>query len=76
MCEPSKKVSPGENCTKLRGDCPGKIHSDHMVLRIVRWEAGLHERWPKALKAKLAQGEQSGSNPLRSDGSHDGQVGG
>jgi hypothetical protein len=27
-----------------------------MVLRKVRWEAGPHERWPKALKTELAQG--------------------
>jgi hypothetical protein len=42
----------------------------------VSQEAGLHERWPKALKTKLAQREPSGSSPLRSDGSRDGQAGG
>ncbi len=30
----------------------------------------------RALKSKLAQGGPSGSNPLRSDGSHDGHAGG
>ncbi len=45
-----------------------------MVLRTVRCEAGPHERWPKALKIKLAQGEPSGWSPLRSHGSHDGHA--
>jgi hypothetical protein len=47
-----------------------------MVLRTVKWEAGLRERRPKALKTKLAQGGPSGWSPLRSDGCLDDQEGG
>ncbi len=47
-----------------------------MVLGTVRREAGPHERQPKALRTKLAQGAPSGLSPLRSDGSCDGQAGG
>jgi hypothetical protein len=42
-----------------------------MVLGTIILEAGPHERWPKALKAKLAQGGPSGWSPFGSDGSHD-----
>ncbi len=52
------------------------IYSDQMVLGTVRWEAGPRERQPKALRTKLAQRGPSGSSPLKSDGSRDGQVGG
>ncbi len=55
---------------------PDQVHSDQMVLGTVRWEAVPCEKWPKALKIKVAQGGPSGSSPLRSDGSHDGQAGG
>jgi hypothetical protein len=61
---------------QAKGDCPECVHSDQMVLGTVRWETGSRESWPKALKTKLAQGGLSGSSPLRSDGSHDGQAGG
>ncbi len=37
-------------------------------------EAGPCEKRPKALKTKLAQGGPSGSNPLGSDGFHDGKA--
>jgi hypothetical protein len=47
-----------------------------MVLRTVRREAGLHERKLKALKTKLTQLGISGSRPIRSIGSRDGQTGG
>ncbi len=47
-----------------------------MVLGTVRREAEPQERWPKALKTKLAQGGQSDLSPLRSDGSSNGQAGG
>jgi hypothetical protein len=47
-----------------------------MVLGTVRWEAGPHEGQSKAHKTKVAQGGPSGSSPLRSDGSGDGQAGG
>jgi RNA 3'-terminal phosphate cyclase len=53
------------------GDCSDQVHSDQMVLR---QEAGPRERQLKALKAKLIQGGPSGSSPLRSDGSRDGQA--
>jgi hypothetical protein len=45
-----------------------------MVLGTIRQEAGPRKRLPKALKTKLAQGGPSGSSPLISDGSHDGQA--
>ncbi len=61
--------------TQAKGDFPGPVHSDQMVLGRVRLEAaGPCERWPKALKTKLAQGGPFGSSPLRSDGSRDGQA--
>ncbi len=44
-----------------------------MVFGTVRQEARPRERWQEALKSKLPQERQSGSSPLRSDGSHDGQ---
>ncbi len=46
-----------------------------MALGTVRQEAGPGERKPKALKAKTTDGRPTGSSPLRSDGSHDGQAG-
>ncbi len=74
--EPSYKGSQGLKLHKAVGDCPNQIPSDQMVLGTVRLEAGPRERWPKALKTKLAQGGPSGSSPLRSDGSRDSQAGG
>ncbi len=47
-----------------------QVHSDKMVFKIVRWETEPCERWLKG-----TQGGSSGSSPLRSDGSHDGQAG-
>ncbi len=61
--------------TQAKGDCPGPVHSDQMILRRVRLEdAGPCERHPKALKTKLAEEGPFGSSPLRSDGSSDGQA--
>jgi hypothetical protein len=60
------KRSQGKKLYKAK-DHMKRVHSDQMVLRMVRWEAEPHGRWPKALKAKLSQGGPSGSNPLRSD---------
>jgi hypothetical protein len=70
-----KKAHKGKT-SKAKGDCPNRVHSDKMVLGTVRQEAGHHERWPRTLKTKLAQEWLSGSSPLRSDGSRDGQTGG
>jgi hypothetical protein len=53
---PNRKTLKGENCTKPKGDCPNQVHSGQMVLGTVSREAGPCERWPKALKTKLAQG--------------------
>jgi hypothetical protein len=61
--------------TAGQGDSSDQVHSDQTVLGTVRWEAGPCERWPRALKAKLIQCGPSSSNPLRSDGSCNGQVG-
>jgi hypothetical protein len=61
---------------QTKGDCLERVHSNQMVLGTVRCEAGPHDRQPKALKTKLAQGEPSGLSPLRSDDSRDGQAGG
>jgi hypothetical protein len=61
---------------QAKGDCPDRVHSDHMVLGTVRQEAEPCEREAKALKTKLAQGGPSSSSPLRSDGTHDSQAGG
>ncbi len=47
-----------------------QVHSDQMVFKIVRLETEPREQWLKA-----TQGGPSGSSPLRSDGSHDGQAG-
>jgi hypothetical protein len=46
-----------------------------MVPGTVRREAESRERQPEALKPKLTQGGPSGSCPLRSDGSRNGQAG-
>ncbi len=53
-----------------QGDYQDPVHSDPMVLKIVRREAGPCERWQKA-----TQRGPSGSSPLRSGGSRDGQAG-
>jgi hypothetical protein len=76
ISKPSKKTLKGDFATSNKGDCPNHVHSHQMGLRAVRWEAGPHERQPKALKNKLSQGGPSGLSPLRSDGSCDGQAGG
>ncbi len=70
------KESHRPKLQQAREHCTNRVHSDQMVLWTVRWEDGHCERRPKALKTKLAQGEPSGSTPLRSDGSCDGQAGG
>ncbi len=50
---------------QVKGDCPGPIHSDQIVLRTVRREAGPDLRWPKALKNQDSQrGYQA---PVHSD---------
>jgi hypothetical protein len=41
---------------KAERNCPNRVDSDQMVLGTIRREAGPHERRPKALKTKLAQG--------------------
>jgi hypothetical protein len=35
---------------KAKGDYQARVHSDKMVLVVVRWEAGLVAWWPKTLK--------------------------
>ncbi len=37
----------------LKGGCQAQVHSDQMVLVMIRWEAGPHERWSKMLKGEL-----------------------
>jgi hypothetical protein len=37
----------------LRGGYQTQVHSDQMVLVIVRWEAGPRERWSKMFKGEL-----------------------
>jgi hypothetical protein len=62
---------------QAKGDISDRVHSDQMVLGIVRQEAGSQKRLLKALKTNLThQGGPSGSSPLRSDGSRDGMTGG
>jgi hypothetical protein len=53
-----------------------QVHTDEMVLGTVSREAGLHERQPKACRAKLSPGGPPGSSPPRSDGSCGDQAGG
>ncbi len=60
---------------KAKRDCLNRVHSDQMVLRTVRQEAGPRKRRPKVLKTKLAQGGPSGLSLLVSDTSCDGQAG-
>jgi hypothetical protein len=55
---------------KAKVDYLNQVHSDQLVLEIIRQEAEPREQWPKT-----TQGESSGSSPLRSDGSSDGQAG-
>jgi hypothetical protein len=62
----------GEFYMQAKWDYLNRVHSDQMVLKIVR-QMGLCqpcEQWPKA-----TQGRPSGYSPLRSDGSCDGQAG-
>jgi hypothetical protein len=43
-------------CSKLsllRGNHQARVHSDQMVLVMIRWEAGPGERWPTTLKGQL-----------------------
>jgi hypothetical protein len=54
---------------QAKRDYLDRVHSDQMILGIVQRER-LDQRWPKA-----TPGGPSGSSPLRSDGSCDGQVG-
>jgi hypothetical protein len=46
-----------------------------MVLETLMQELGPQKRWPNGFKAKQTQGGPSGSSPLRSDGSRNGQLG-
>jgi hypothetical protein len=55
-----KKSSEKEKLHKAKKDCLNHVHTDQMVLRTVRREAGPCERQPKVLKTKLAQGGPSG----------------
>jgi hypothetical protein len=70
-----KRDSRG-NSTASHRECSDRVHSDQLVLGTDKREVGPQRRRPKPLKAKLTQGGPSGSSPLRSDGSHDGQAGG
>ncbi len=58
-----------------KGNCSDQVLSDQMVLGTIMWEAGPQKRRPKPLKAELTQGGPSGSSPLRTDCSCDGQAG-
>ncbi len=57
----------GEIYMKVKGYYLNRVHSDQMVLEIVRRKAALCVLWPKATK--------SGLSLLISDGSCDGQAG-
>jgi hypothetical protein len=48
--------SSPEILQQAKEDCLDRVHSDQMVLRTVRREAGPCERWPKVLNTKLAHG--------------------
>ncbi len=37
----------------LKGSYQAQVHSDQMVLVMVRWEAGPRGRWSKMLKGEL-----------------------
>jgi hypothetical protein len=63
-----KRLSKG-NLQIAEGDCSNRVHSDQIVLRVVRQEAGSHKRSQKVLKTKLTHGESSGLGPLKSEGS-------
>jgi hypothetical protein len=54
---------------KAKGYHLNQVHSDQMVLKMVRLGAELQEWWPKA-----TQGSPPDSSPLRSDGSCCGQA--
>jgi hypothetical protein len=56
-----KKTLKGKTALSQEG-LSRSVHSDQMVFGTVRWEAGPCERWPKALKTKLAQGGSSCSS--------------
>jgi hypothetical protein len=68
------KRHSGGSLLQAKRDCSNQVHSDQMVLGTVRQEAGPRKRRPKALKSKLTQGGRSGSSPLKSEASHDGQA--
>jgi hypothetical protein len=48
--------SSSEILQQAKEDYLDRVHSDQMVLRTVRREAGPCERWPKVLNTKLAHG--------------------
>jgi hypothetical protein len=68
------KDTQGGFAPQAKGDSSDRVYSDQMVLGTVRRETGPQKSQTKALKSKLAQGGPSGSSPLRSDGSCDGQA--
>jgi hypothetical protein len=69
-----KKNSRGKICRKTTESSPNGVHSDQMVLETVSVEAGLlRGGGQETIKTKLDQGGPTGSSPLRSGGSHDGQ---
>ncbi len=57
------------------GNCSDQVFSDQMVLGTILREAGPQKRWPKPLKAELTEWGPSGSSPLITDCSCDGQAG-
>jgi hypothetical protein len=48
---------------QAKGGCSDQVHSDQMVLGIVRQEAAPQERQPKVLQTKLTKGGSPGSRP-------------
>ncbi len=64
------KSSQTENCMKAKGDYQNRVHSDQMVLVIVRWGG-----WKARAVAKSNSRGPPGWRLLRSDSSREGQTG-
>jgi hypothetical protein len=51
--------------SQLKSDHQAQVHSDQMILMMVRREAGPHERRPKAPKGELENISRNPRDPVR-----------
>ncbi len=51
------KGNSGENCMQDKGDYPGQVYLDQLVLGMSGGEAGQHEQWSKATQGGSHQAQ-------------------